>query len=332
MPSITRMQGLTATAALALALFGCSDGEVKSDLNNDGPPRVLTVTVSSEALWLVSADSLEVATYCADPQVEKMNPNYCPAGLEDSGTIQNAVDDALPLGWELRVIFNELLDAEGVERLLPCTDDNHDGQCGSEDTITFGSDGELLVTGSLIDTQPVTLRCAGQDIPYDGYYQPAGSHLTLPGGPALVIQPLFPDAFAATGSNCEVTVKSDVQSKQSEGMSNGGPYGFQIAPLDVIATNPMEGAQVPGSVEIGLLFNAPIDGASLDGTTLEVTDEMGDPHDIVRTAFGDVVAVRSNEGGFAANTNYTLTINSGIRDIKGGAYADSYTLNFTTLP
>lgn len=325
MPTITRMQCMMVTAGLGLTFFACGDEDVRSDLNDDGPPRVITVTATSEGALLASADILEVATYCADPTVEKINANYCPTSAD--ATVPE-VTDTLPIGWELRVVFNELLSAASAEELINCIDGNHDGACLNLADETDIDDGNVY--GSLINTQPVTVTCGGQTIPYDGYYQPAGNHLTIPPGPALIIQPMFPAGFAATGSNCEVTVKSEVQSKQLEPMSNGGPFGFQIAPMSIYLTDPDDGAVVAPDVQLAVLFNAYVDANSLSEIT--VTDAGGTVHPVVAAAFDDVVIVQSANGAFDPDTAYTMTINSGVSDIRGGTFSTPFQLSFTTTP
>jgi hypothetical protein len=290
------------TAGLGLTLFACGEEDVRSDLNSDGDPRVITVTVTSESTLT------EVATYCANPEEEKVNGNYCPTSADQT---VSPVTDALPIGWELRVIFNELLLAEAVEDLIDV--------------------GNGIYVGTLAETQPVTLTCDGQNIPYDGYYQPAGNHLTIPPGPALVIQPNFPAGFAATGSGCEVTVKSDVQSKELETMTQGGPYGFQIAPMAVSLTDPMEGAIIAPDAQIAVLFNAYVDANSLQNS-VTLVDGDGTDVPINALAFDDVVVVQAQAGMLAPGTDYTLTIDTGVADIRGGTFTGPYTLNFSTTP
>lgn len=323
MPTITRMQCAMVTAGLGLTLFACGEEDVRSDLNSEGAPRVITVTATSENAMLAGAANLEVATYCADPTVEKVNENYCPTSAD--ATV-SPITDTLPIGWEVRVIFNELLFAAGAEELINCIDGNHDGQClNIADGIDIDDGG---VYGSLVNTQPVTLACDGQPIPYDGYYQPAGNHLTIPAGPALIVQPMFPAGFAATGSNCQVTVKSEVQSKELEEMGNGGPFNFQIAPMNIYLTDPADGATVAPDAQMAILFNAYVDANSLGN--IEVVDGAGTPHPIIALAFDDVVVVQSANGAFDAGTDYTVTINSGVADIRGGTFTGPFQTTFST--
>lgn len=320
MPKITRKHGLMA-AGLGLALFACGDEDVASDLNTEGAPRVTTVTVLSESA-LLSGAIPDVATFCTTDEGEKLNLNYCP---RDGGVAQ--VTDALPIGWELRVVFNELLNPS-VENLLGCIDMNHDGACSPD-----VDDEDGVNHGSLVATQPVTLMCNGEEIPYDGYYQPSGNHLSIPPGPALVIEPLFPDGFAATGSSCQVTVKSDVQSKEQESMdtAKAGPFSFGIAPMAVYETDPADGGEIATDAEVAVLFNAYVDEASL-AANVTVTDDAGVAVPVISLAFEDIIVVLPEAGTWAAGTTHTLTINTGVADIKGGTFAGPFTTTFVTLP
>ncbi len=99
MPRLSRAQGLLAVG-LGLAVASCSTDDPASDLDSEGPPRVITVNVQSESAG-------EVSTYCASEDDEKVNALYCPS----DGT----VTDALPIGWRLRTHLNGVVDRAGEE-------------------------------------------------------------------------------------------------------------------------------------------------------------------------------------------------------------------------
>jgi hypothetical protein len=363
MPKITRMQGLMA-AGLGLALFACGDEPVASDLNTEGAPRVIAVTVLDEIAWnnFNYYYIYDIATYCADPAVEKTNANYCPkvdeqllaqgdecyfppaAGEFRCGTDtvcrpESEEDDgrakgtcvqvgALPLGWQARVVFNELLNSS-VENLLPCVDVNHDGVCSAAD-----DDDDGLNHGSLIATQPVTLTCGGQAIAYDGYYQPTGNHLSVPPGPSLVIQPL---ELAATGSTCEITVKSNVvQDKDQEAIADSGSFSFRIAPMTIESASIANDTEIGPDSSVAVFFNTLVDESSLAGNvTVTDTTNGGVQHPVVAVTDPEdnkTVVVSSASGAWDPGTDYTLTIDSGVQDIKGGSFSvdQPFTLNFTT--
>lgn len=299
-----RAQELLA-AGLCVALISCTDAEIRSDLNTEGPPRVITVTVRSESAETADA---HLATYCAsEDQGEKVHADYCP----NDGT----VTDALPIGWSLRVIFNELLNADQVEELV---------------TLDDGS-----VVGSLANTQPVELTCGGQDVPYDGYYQPSGNHLTIPPGPALIIQPIFPDGFVATSTqDCQVTVKSDVLGKSLEPVdpARSGPFQFGIAPLKVIDIDPAgEATGVDITANITIYFNAYIGGDSLAGNIELEFDNNGTPElvPVDAAALGEAIVI-SPQADLNPDTEYTIRVLTGVTDIAGGALPAPFESTFTT--
>lgn len=335
MSILTRAQGLLAVG-FGFALVSCSLDETKSDLITEGPPRVITVTVLSEA-------DGEAATYCAAPDSgEKVNAYYCPTTQDEVDDFPaRPIIDAVPIGWQLRVIFNEHLQADQVEDILACVDRNHNGQCDESDLF----DGYM--TGSLINTQPVELTCAGEPVPYDGYYDLSGNHLSDPGGPALIIQPIFPEGFVATSTtDCQVTVKSSVLDKDGNAIAadQRGPYSFGIAPLVIedTAPAPPEDDDPPEVVDptasLSINFNAYIDPASLTDTIL--LDQINADDTVtpvpITTTFdpeneGDVVLV-TPDADLEPGAEYRLTVMAGVQDIEGGTLnLDApYTVPFTT--
>jgi hypothetical protein len=334
MPRLIRAQGLMAVG-LGLALVSCSLEDTKSDLNTEGNPRVITVTVLSES-------DGETATYCSTDPKEKLNPLYCPTSTDEPPVA--TVTNARPIGWQLRLIFNEHLQADAVEDLVPTLDINGNGQCDP-------ADGDICY-GTLVNTQPVTLTCAGESVPYDGYYDPSGNHLTDPGGPALVIEPIFPEAFVATGTqDCQVTVNSEVRGKDNNLVEQRGPYSFGIAALRIVSTSPAPPAdgQPPAVVDptasLEVRFNAYINLDSLAGTvTLEKieTDENGEivatqvPINTSTSAAGNNVLIKARnidnqDIDLDPGAEYKLTVTSGIEDIRGGVLIiDPREIPFTT--
>jgi hypothetical protein len=249
-----------------MALGACDDPEQNSDLRPAGPPEVLSVMVMNDP-----TEYIETATFC------KLNDDLRPTeiflvigGLTEVCPLEKTeqvpmVDDALPTGWYVRIVFDELLDPS-IEELIPNTDST------GEPTGTF--------SGSIAASHPVELNCGGMDVPYDGYYSPGGNYQSWPVGPGLVIIPDDPTSVAG-GTECTVTLNANIKDKDGEEVptaqrGSGGEYKFAIAPFSLIGTDPEATATdevadrpeiVPES-PISLLFNSVIDPATL--TTADV--------------------------------------------------------------
>ena len=308
-------------AAIGVATVACDDGVRPSELNTEGPPRVLAVTVST-----VQGD---LPTFCGaqegDYGAEKL-PVACLAALEalEEGQALPTVANAAPFGWQLRLVFNELLDADAVE------------------TISAGR-------GTLVETRPVVVECRQdetqelQPVDYDGYYDPSGNHLTNPPGPALIVHlpansntgnPRL-DAFVATSSECRIEVEPGVEAKNGEAVSAAarGPFSFGIAPLAVVGTEPPDEAEGVGlDQQVRVKFNAPIDIATVsgaDGDRITLVPEGGEPVAVTFSLPEDDLDTPQREDDpttvelardveLAPDTIYTIAVRSDIADIKGG--------------
>src|SRR3954471_20868956 len=201
-----RTQGVAVATIGALALGGCDSPSQRTDLRPEGDPEVLAVLVMSDA----AGGLIESATYCAVG--DEKRPGL--VGLPDFSSIQVCDDDlskpadevttAAPEGWYVRVMFDELLNPDTVEDLVPVLDDQ-----GME-TGAF--------SGTIAAKNPVTLKCQSSTgaglvtIPYDGYYSPSGNNVTWPLGPSIVIKPADP-SLLATDSECEVTLNDSIKDK-----------------------------------------------------------------------------------------------------------------------
>src|SRR5262249_29118517 len=138
----------------------------------------------------------ETATYCRAGDVKRPGlvglPDFttteaCPETLADPADT-NGTAQGVPPVWYARVVFDELLDPN-VEELGPDPNDP---------TITIGS---------IKNTKPVSLKCGGVDVPYDGYYAPNGNKVSWPLGPNIFVTPDDPTSVK-TGQSCELTVLS----------------------------------------------------------------------------------------------------------------------------
>ena len=211
----------------------------------------------------------------------------------------------------------------------------------------------------------VALECGGMNVTLDrerSYYQPAGNQL-LPAidlaspnapdninalGPAIM---LVPQTGLRTGSACTVSFRPEVQDKDgnqvcappngdvSENCSAGdtSAISFTVEPLALRRSDPADGdtgvpvtAAGSPNADIYLEFVAGIDSASLGAITLADADGNDVPVTGVVLEDDPRLVVITVEGGYAADTAYTLTIGTGLTDQLGGALPQAVTIEFTT--
>jgi hypothetical protein len=325
MQPISRACWLLATA-VPLALSGaCSDPELASELDADGPPEVLEVNVASESAPAdPNGNAIEAAAFCRPGDEFKVNTLYCPLRrngenkpIAGARELAEPLLDATPIGWHARFIFSELLDPS-IEALI-----EEDG----------------VVTGSLAESQPFALTCDGAEVAYDGWLDPTGNHLSYPPGPSLVVRPL---EFTATGTMCEVSLREGVVTdKDGEAVPGDhlGPYSFGIAVMAIGEPDPADGTEgVDPAAPISIPFNAPVDLDSVAGSIVveggeaAVELELGYATDPETGEVADEsVVVATPVGGLAAGTTYTVTVSAGeITDIAQGPLAEGISFSFTT--
>lgn len=287
-------------SVLLLSVLACACGtpDFETDLLPEGPPEVTLVNVASE-----SDD--EAATFCGAP---KRNLFYCP----ETGDVEAPVSDAPPLGLFVRIAFDELLDP-------------------SIETIETVDD---VSTGSIAGANPVNLLCAGAAVSYDGFYQPGGSHLTDPPGPALVIEA---DGVVPAGSTCTVEILDSVEDKSGNQVPAAarGPYEFQLAPFSITGTNPQDMTMgLDADIVAAVAFNNLVDEASLVGN-ITVNDGAADVTvDLsVDPMAPNSVLIAPSAGTFALDTTFTVTVNAGILDLGGASFDPPdgpFTFTFST--
>jgi hypothetical protein len=314
------MSRLVCAHALVLAvsmatLAGCSEEGNESELDSEGPPRVTVVT-----LGIVGSADPEVPAYCLGPEADKISV-VC---LDAAG--EYAFDDSQPaetspIGWQVRLGFNELLDPDRAEELVVVR-----GPDGEPERDQYGNP---VMRGTLARSQPVTLTCNGAPIAYDGYYNPSGNHLSLPPGPSLVVQAL---GAAPTSATCQVEV---VQGESAPGFgvfdkrgnpisaADRGPFMFRTAALGVTGAVPViDATDVAVDVAPLVSFNAPIDPDSLsaDGlgrVRLRTADGGVDVEAMLTVENGSTVRVTPTTA-LAPGTDYELVVYGGIADALGG--------------
>jgi len=303
-----KTQGAVLSALPLLALAACEAPTATTDLRPEGDPEVLSVLVFNDADFGI----LETATFCKQNDAKRpgtvgilifgeavpicdidlangagFRDNKGTATTSDDTFTPGIVEDAVPTGWYLRVMFDELLDGDSAETLEPILDPDT-----MEETGVF--------TGSLAETQPVTLTCDGADVPYDGYYSPSGNTVTWPLGPSLVIQPLDVSAIA-TGAECMLSLKDVLKDKEGNSVPSAqrGPFTFGIAALASVATDPEpadpgDEATIAPEAPMLVTFNHFIDAASL--TPAEVTvEEVVDCAAATGTARTAVIAASADD-------------------------------------
>ncbi|HKE19523.1 MAG TPA: Ig-like domain-containing protein [Kofleriaceae bacterium] len=315
---------LATLAAFALAT-ACSDPDLSSDLDTDGPPDVVEINVGNQSAPTdPNGNAEEAATYCRPGDEFKVSTFYCPLARDEADApipgdreLAAPITDALPIDWHVRIIFTELLDPD-IEDLVEV------------DGVTMGS---------LAETQPVSVSCGGTAVPYDGWYDPSGNNLSYPPGPSLVVTPLD---FVATGSPCQISVVDGAvidKSGDTVPADQLGPYDFAIAPLEVAESSPAdasEGVAVDSVVQVS--FNAPIDIGTIAGrialTTgdTEVVGTLDFDQDPETEEIIDDIIVFTPDAPLAPGTSYTITVDDGIEDIAGGALAqeEPFSATFTT--
>lgn len=332
-----RTQGALA-ATLGLFAWGACQSEPSSpsDLRPAGPPSVLTVLVADapagDALAGVLADVTETATFCKvgdDKRPGFVNYPLAVGGTQlcpDDLTMGVAeVTDASPLEWYARVEFDRLLNAD-IEDLIPNLDAN-----GVPDGTS---------TGTIKNTLPFTLTCAGADVPYDGYYGIEGNNVTWPVGPSLFVAPNDP-TIIATSSECSLTLKSNIVGKDGSPVPAGetGPYKWKTDVLQLVAATPgqpddptMPDIQDPTAPEV-INFNAFIDPATVIAAdvTIQIVTACGaaggttvlatvgpDAMDPTAIDISDSTAVGG--GKWSVDKIYQITFDdtATVNDINGG--------------
>lgn len=315
-----RAQGFLAIGLGAIAFAACVDRpELDTDLRPEGDPELLAVLVQTDVPYDGPLGPIagEVATWCKDNDLKVPSyiglPNLsvaqiCPDPEDNEDPFEvTTVTNADPMLWQVRFVFDELLDPD-VETLA-------DGVTGGACT-----DASEFCVGHIDTTQPVNLQCGGADVPYDGYYAPNGNNVSWPPGPSLVVQPA---TFVATSSECTISLKDGaVTDKDGNPVPADGliDVDFQIAPLALLGTDPEDGATVAADTTPAVFFNAPIDLTTIaaDEITLETAAGAPVAFTLATDATGTVV-VAVPDAELAAG-DYVLTVagTAVVADIAGG--------------
>lgn len=318
-----RLEWLFATAGIFA--IACGDPDLATDLDTEGAPEVTMVTVLTE----VPGGAVEAPAFCVDGDF-KVNVSLCPVqtdmdGVALPGQIRAVPENenAAPNGWFLRIVFTELLNP-AVEELV---DSDMDGEVDS---------------GSLANTQPVTITCGGNTIAYDGFYQPSGNDVSTPSGPALFVQP---NAFVASGTaDCSVTLDAAKILDEDDNPLDGafaGPYNFGIAPMAVAGASPPDGStDVAIGSDLTVSFNAPVAVGTVTSGVNVSLDQMGGGNVAFTPMINamDPSSVDLTGVTLVAGATYTITVDStggtAIQDTAGGVLTTAAPVvsTFTVAP
>lgn len=254
-----------------------------------------------------------------------------------------------------------------VESLVECTavcigdsgpvgilDENEDAAADDVRMIDYGG-GELAVQ----------VVCGGMSIPLDreaSFYNPSGNQLlpaVNPGqpnapeninglGPAVV---LIPSNGFRTGSDCTIEFRPEVTDKDGNQVcappggditqdcnpGDTSAISFTTEPLALRGSFPVDGdtdvpVTDPNSTDATILlsFVAAIDPATLSAITLADGGGVDVPVTPAVQADDQSTVTVTVPGGYASDTEYTLTIGTGLTDIYGGALPTAITITYTT--
>lgn len=315
-----RTQGVLA-AGLGLLITGCfSDPDLKTGLRPEGAPEVLAVLATD------NNTGAEPPAFCRYDSAGNLDPKgpslvqgftVCP----DTKAMFDADGPAElePLAWNLRTMFDELLNGDKVETL----------DCNPETDIC---------DGHIDTTLPFDVSCGGSAITYDGYYYPNGNKESNPVGPALILAPID---LAPTDTDCTFTIKPTVVVDKDGVAVPTGPnenvFTIHVKQLDVVETDPVDAAAVadrgviPPDGAVIMLFNSLIDPASVAAGDIEIRNLDTDA--VVASDFDiadnelDIFGAADLPAG-----NYSASIKAAsiVSDVVGGTrtFTDGVTVRF----
>ncbi|MCC6623987.1 MAG: hypothetical protein IT385_22205 [Deltaproteobacteria bacterium] len=253
---------------LALTSAACQrEDPPAAELRPEGPPDVLAVLAMSdgdeEALWCRYVGGALDAHAPGVVEVDGVDTVVCPPSAVD---FEPAA--ASSFGFGLRIMFDELLDADRVETL----------DCDLDDDGV--DDDPLVCEGSLDDTRPLTITCGpgAARLDYTGYYVPNGNRASFPVGPSIVVVPDADALVFPTGTDCDIHLNDTVVDKSGERVDpSQADIPFRLADLAVIETEPRSGALDPSGAA-AFIFNAHLDPTAFDASeVVEVVDDAGQP-------------------------------------------------------
>ncbi len=327
-----RTQGVLA-AGLGLLITGCfSDPDLKTGLTPEGAPRVLAVLATDNN---TGAEPPAFCRYDAAGNLDPKGPSLvqgfiiCPDTKAEFD--MDGPAELEPLAWNIRTMFDELLNGEKVETLV----DSEPNAQGDPQPCTADS---VTCDGHIDTTLPFDVSCGGNTIAYDGYYYPNGNKESNPVGPALILAPID---LAPTDTDCTFTIKpSVVVDKQGEAVPTGANenvFTIHVKQLDVVETDPVDAdavadrTAIPPDGAVVMLFNSLIDDATVAVSEIEIRNL--DTNAVVASDY----AIADNELDIfgaadlpAGNYSASLKAASTVSDIVGGTrtFTDGVTVRF----
>lgn len=93
---------------------------------------------------------------------------------------------------------------------------------------------------------------------------------------------------------------------------------------------PINSSLVPITQSISLEFSAVMDSSSFSAETLYIKDNNGDVISSTYAQNGDYIVILTPSAYFKMNTEYTVTVDVGIKDTDGRTLSKPYSFSFTT--
>lgn len=303
---------------MGIVTLGCDGGAGSAELRPEGPPDVLAILAephpAPEIPTMVPLHCRYVSgilDYLAPREVDGVQ--VCPPTEAELSPDLGAE----PLGFAIRIVFDELLAGDAVETL----------DCDLDDD---GVDDEPLVCTGALDTA-LSITCVGErggvvDLAYSGYYVPNGNRVTFPVGPSIYALPESPSTLP-TGSECTLQLNDVIVDESGEPIPGDQTnYTFKIAELAIVETVPSDGARLEATDAAAFVFNANLDPAEVDITDVEVLDADGqaifdyDMEIVGRDSTADAIQIHSIlPDGFAPG-QYTARVKAGVTlgEVNGG--------------
>ena len=155
-----------------------------------------------------------------------------------------------------------------------------------------------------------------------------------------VVATLTPTAILASNTNYTVIVTTGVKDLVGNQLAAQEMWTFTtssdvIAPT-IVSTSPVNGTTVPVPGTVTVTFSEDMDPTSLNGTltnfTVKTTAGLVTVPGVVSYNVATKTAIFTPTAPFAANTNYTVTVTSGAKDLAGNGLAVNSTFTFQTNP